>query len=73
MANKMYWAARCKKYRGMVGFRVVLYTVDALGLNVEEQLPPGTITRRCDHCGTVSDFNLHYLWPTSMKFLVPTV
>ena len=42
MANKMYWAARCKKCRGMVGFRVVLYTVDALGLRLPSDRDVGT-------------------------------
>ncbi len=73
MANKMYWAARCKKCRGMVGYRNVRYAVDAQGFNVEEMLPPGTVTQRCGHCGAVSDFNLHYLRPTSIEFLAPRV
>ena len=45
MANKMYWAARCKKCRGMVGYRGVRYTVDAHGVNVEELQPQAAFAR----------------------------
>jgi hypothetical protein len=57
MADKMYWAARCQKCSGMVGYREVRYIVDAEGTTIEE-LPEGTSKRYCNHCGTVSVFEL---------------
>ncbi len=71
MNSKMYWAARCKSCSGMVGYRDVRYTLDALGVCAEEKLPPGTTRRRCDHCGAIGDFDLRQLRPTSVKFLIP--
>jgi hypothetical protein len=73
MEEKMYWAARCKKCRGMVGYRDVRNTVDTRGAKVEESLPVGTVERRCDHCGAVGVFDLRQLRPTSLKLLVPKV
>jgi hypothetical protein len=40
-------------------------------VNVEEKLPAGTASRRCDHCGAIGDFDLRQLRPTSVKFLIP--
>jgi hypothetical protein len=71
MADTMYWAARCKKCSGMVGYRDVRNTFDAQGAKVEEKLPVGTVERRCDHCGAVGLFDLSQLRPTSVKLLVP--
>jgi hypothetical protein len=71
MARQMYWAARCRKCSGMVGYRDVRYTFDASGAKTEEELPEGTIERRCDHCGAVGVFDLRQLRPTSVKLLVP--
>jgi hypothetical protein len=70
MEDVMYWAARCKKCSGMVGYRNIRYVIDALGARVET-LPVGTIERRCDHCGEVGVFDLRKLRPTSVKLLVP--
>ncbi len=71
MTDKMYWAARCKSCSGMVGYRDVRYLSDAQGAKAEENLPAGTITRRCDHCGTVGDFDLRQLRPTPVRLLFP--
>jgi hypothetical protein len=71
MEDKMYWAARCKSCSGMVGYRDVRYFLDAQGAEAEETLPEGTASRRCDHCGTVGDFDLRQLRPTPVKFLFP--
>jgi hypothetical protein len=71
MSDKMYWAARCKSCSGMVGYRDVKYTLDVYGANVEEKLPEGTTKRRCDHCGSVGDFNMRQLRPTSVRLLIP--
>lgn len=71
MTDKMYWAARCKSCSRMVGYRDVRYALNPQGLSAEEKLPEGTVTRRCDHCGTVGDFNLRQLRPTPVKFLFP--
>jgi hypothetical protein len=71
MADKMYWAARCKRCSGMVGYREVRYVVALDGVNGEEVLPARGMRRRCDHCGTVSEFNLQNLRPTPLKLLVP--
>jgi hypothetical protein len=71
MMDKMYWAARCKSCSGMVGYRDVRYALDARGVSAEETLPEGTTRRRCDHCGTVGDFDLRHLRPTPVKFLLP--
>jgi len=70
MSEKMYWAARCERCDGMVGYRDVTYRLDVLGAEVEESLPKGTITRRCSHCGTVSDFDLRQFRPISLGRLV---
>jgi hypothetical protein len=70
MVKKMYWAVRCKNCNGMVGYRDVIYRLDALGAEVQEAFPEGTINRRCSHCGTVSDFDLRQLRPTSLERLV---
>jgi hypothetical protein len=61
MADKMYWAARCKSCSGMVGYRDVRYSLDNRGDKTEETLPEGTVKRRCDHCGTVCVFDLRIL------------
>jgi hypothetical protein len=71
MADKMYWAARCKSCSRMVGYRDVRYVLDARGVNGEEKLPEGRASRRCDHCGTMGDFDLRQLRPTPVKFLIP--
>ena len=72
MPDKMYWAASCKKCGGMVGYRDVRYSFDALGAKVKEILPEGITTRlRCDHCGSIGEFNLRELRPTSVKLLIP--
>jgi len=55
----------------MVGYRDVRYTLDAQGARAEEKLPEGTTKQRCDHCGTVGDFDLRQLRPTPVKFLIP--
>ena len=64
MADRLFWAARCKNCSEMVGYRDVRYTLDVYGANVEEKLPEGTTRRRCDHCGTVGEFELRHLRPT---------
>jgi hypothetical protein len=71
MADTMYWAARCKKCSGMVGYRDVRHIVDARGVKAEEELPNGTVERRCDHCGAVGIFDLRQLRPTPVKLLIP--
>ncbi len=71
MNSKMYWAARCKSCSGMVGYRDVRYTLDARGVNAEEKLPEGTTRQRCDHCGTMGDFDLRQLRPTPVNYLIP--
>jgi len=71
MADKMYWAAKCKKCGGMVGYPDVRYMANAQGVTVEEELPNGTVERRCDHCGTVGVFDLRQLRPPSVNFLIP--
>jgi hypothetical protein len=71
MSNTMYWAARCKKCSGMVGYRDVRHIVDAQGTRVAEVLPEGVVERRCDHCGAIGVFNLRQLRPTSILLLVP--
>jgi hypothetical protein len=57
----------------MVGYRDVKYTLDARGAKAEENLPEGTVRRRCDHCGTMCDFDLRQLRATPVKFLIPRV
>jgi uncharacterized Zn finger protein len=71
MADKMYWATKCTRCSGMVGYRGVSYVLTIHGTKVEEELPVGTMRLRCDHCGTVADFNVHNLQPTSIKLVVP--
>jgi hypothetical protein len=71
MPDKMYWAARCRKCSGMVGYRDVKYTLDGNGDEVEERLSKGTSELRCDHCGTVAVFDLLLLRPTSVRLLIP--
>jgi hypothetical protein len=71
MSDKLYWAARCKKCSGMVGYRDVRYRVDSRGLEVAEELPEGIIDRRCQHCGNVSVLVLRLLRPTPVKLLIP--
>jgi len=71
MADKMYWATKCTRCSGMVGYRDVRYVLSIDGMRAEEELPVGTMRLRCDHCGTVSDFNLQNLHPTSIKIVVP--
>jgi hypothetical protein len=71
MSDKMYWAASCKRCGGMVGYRDVRYSLHLAGAKAEEILPDGITRRRCDHCGSVSDFALRDLRPTSIKFLIP--
>jgi hypothetical protein len=73
MADKMYWAARCKSCSGMVAYRYVQYTLDVRGRMTEQTLPEGIVKLRCDHCGTVSDFDLGQLRLTAIKFLIPKV
>jgi hypothetical protein len=71
MEEKLYWAAKCKKCSGMVGYRDVRYVIGPGGAKTEEKLPEGRTKLRCDHCGTVSDFDLRQLRPTSVKLLLP--
>lgn len=71
MADRMFWAARCKSCSEMVGYRDVRYILDAGGARVEERLPEGTTRRRCDHCGTVGEFDSRQLRPTTVKLLFP--
>lgn len=42
----------------MIVYREVRYKLDEQGTTVEEELRKGTTMQRCDHCGTVSNFNL---------------
>jgi len=69
--RQMYWATKCTRCSGMVGYRDVGYVLSIDGMRAEEELPVGTMRLRCDHCGTVSDFNLQNLHPTSIKLVVP--
>lgn len=55
----------------MVGYRDVRYTLDTRGVNIEERLPEGTTSRRCDHCGAMGKFDLRQLRPTIVKLLFP--
>ena len=55
----------------MVGYRDVIYVLRIDGMRAEEELPVGTMRLRCDHCGTVADFNVHNLQPTSIRLVVP--
>ncbi len=71
MADKMYWAARCKSCSGMVGYRDVRYVLTIAGSEAEEELSAGIIKQRCAHCGTLNDFGMHQLRPTSIKLVVP--
>jgi hypothetical protein len=71
MGDKMYWAARCKSCSGMVGYRDVKYVVNIHGAKTEEELPLGLIKQRCAHCGTLNDFGMHQLRPTSITLVVP--
>jgi hypothetical protein len=71
MADKMYWAARCKSCRGMVGYRDVRYVIDIEGTKTEEELPVGIIKQRCVHCGALNDFGTPQLRPTSIRLVVP--
>ncbi len=57
----------------MVGYRDVRYTLDSQGVNAEEKFPEGTISRRCDRCGAIGDFDLRLLRPTPVRFLIPRV
>ena len=43
------------------------------GVNAEEKFPEGTISRRCDRCGAIGDFDLRLLRPTPVRFLIPRV
>ena len=71
MADKLYWAARCKKCGGMVGYRDVRYVGTAGEAKSEEKLPEGTTELRCDHCGAVGVFDMRQLRPTSVRLLIP--
>jgi hydrogenase maturation factor len=55
----------------MVGYRDVRYVLSIDGMRAEEDLPVGTMRLCCDHRGTVSDFNLQNLRPTSIRLVVP--
>lgn len=70
MEEKIYWAARCKKCSGMVGYRDVRYIVDAQGAKTEEVLPEGTTERYCNHCGIISVYHLHQFRPTPIRLVV---
>ena len=78
MADKMYWATKCTRCSGMVGYRDVGYVLSIDGMRTEEALPVGTMRLRCDHCGTVSDFNLRSTTsacgpvPRAMDLLTPS-
>jgi hypothetical protein len=56
----------------MVGYRDVRYVLSIDGMRAEQDLPVGTMRLRCDHRGTVSDFNLQNLRPTSIRLVVPS-
>ena len=71
MADKMYWATKCTRCNGMVGYRDVRYVVNIDGTKTQEELPVGIIRQRCAHCGTLNDFGMHQLRPTSIKLIVP--
>jgi hypothetical protein len=71
MAEKMYWATKCMRCTGMVGYRDVRYLPTIGGAKVEEELPVGIMRLRCGHCGTVSDFNLQNLRPTPIELVAP--
>lgn len=73
MSEKMYWAVKCTRCAGMVGYRDVRYLLVIDGTKIEEELPAGKTERRCDHCGTVAEFNLQDFRPTSVKFLIPSL
>jgi hypothetical protein len=73
MADKMYWAGTCRRCTGMVAYREVRYTPDIGEREIEEILPEGTVKRRCDHCGSMGEFDLRQLRPTAIKFLIPKV
>jgi hypothetical protein len=70
MEEKMYWAARCKKCSGMVGYRDVRHIVDAQGAKIEEVLPEGTTERYCNHCGMIGVFDLRQFRPTPIRLVV---
>ena len=70
MADKMYWATRCKRCGGMIVYREVRYTLDEQRAVVEEELPEGTTTHRCDHCGTVSNFVLRQFRALSARSIL---
>jgi hypothetical protein len=71
MADKMYWATKCTRCNGMVGYRDVRYVVNIDGTKTQEELPVGIIRQRCAHCGTLNDLGMHQLRPTSIKLVVP--
>ena len=70
MEEKMYWAARCKKCSGMVGYRDVRYIEDAQGAKFEEVLPEGTTERYCKQCGIIGVFDLRQFRPTPIRLVV---
>jgi DNA-directed RNA polymerase subunit RPC12/RpoP len=70
MADKMYWAARCKSCSGMIVYREVRFSLDAKGATVDEELPNGTTVLRCDHCGTVSNLDLCQFRPIFLRLLL---
>ena len=57
----------------MVGYRDVRYVIDKRGAKAEEELPEGTVERRCDHFEAVGVFDLRQFRPTSVKLLIPRV
>ena len=42
MSDKIYWAAKCKRCSGMVGYRDVRYLLTIDGAKTEEELPNRT-------------------------------
>jgi transposase len=42
----------------MIVYHEVRYKLDEHGAEVEQELPEGTTTHRCDRCGAVGNFDL---------------
>jgi hypothetical protein len=54
----------------MIVYHEVRYKLDEHGALVEEELPEGTITHCCDHCGTVGNFDLRQLRVFSARVIL---
>ena len=70
MGDKMYWAAKCSACSRLIPYRDVSYTVIADGTKTEDKLPNGTARRRCDHCGTLNEFDLRQLQQAPLRLLL---